>query len=677
MKSCPACKTAFPSDYTLCPRDGTSLIMVGEWAEGTLVRGKYRIVAKVGQGGMGSVYKAMHARFKEVRAIKVISPELANDANFVRRFEQEAIITRKLQHPNAVRVEDIDEAEDGRPFIVMEYIEGRSLKDVIEQEAPMDVDRVCTIVRQAAAALDAAHALGLVHRDIKPANIALTRSTDESGATAEQVKVLDFGIAKLKEAQLVDSKASHLSHLTLTSTGVVIGTPAYMSPEQAKGMKGDQLDGRSDLYSLGIVMYQMLSGELPLKADSTIEQLMAHINTLPKPIREARPEVPDGVASAVMRCLEKQRELRPASGQALVRDVDRVAGLAPVLPATHLMLKEASLATVVSRRRADALAPVSTSPKGPLGLGLWAWAGITVVLLTGIALTWFLAKNGTGREGSLQTEPVARSSTAVRAELSQLPSKASPAPADAAPSQTALPRPDSPVKQKAASAPTSPARTIKPASPDDLSPHLSPAGAQSTLAGPTPPPTATVEVSNAPPNSEVPSGEATNTTIPTSNVPKPKGEPATSHSDSDVSKEISRKDGNSDEILRPHLSRSQVVANTAPDDTSASTFVDVDYWYGVARHTTGRLRVSAAGVVFEDYDGKYNFTLACSDVVKVEAYRFMFLGPKQPYFNVKTRTKNHQFLPHPSYQYPETLDGAVKQERDSIIETISKDCKVR
>lgn len=122
---------------------------------------------------MAAVYKALHVRFKEPRALKVINIELANDANFVRRFEQEAVVTRKLQHPNAVRVDDIDEAEDGRPFIVMEFVEGESLKDVIEREAPMPAARVCSIIKQVAAALDAAHRLGLVHRDIKPANIAL------------------------------------------------------------------------------------------------------------------------------------------------------------------------------------------------------------------------------------------------------------------------------------------------------------------------------------------------------------------------------------------------------------------------------------------------------------------------------------------------------------------------
>jgi serine/threonine-protein kinase len=327
MKRCPSCHSNLPSDYTHCPRDGNPLLSVAEWTEGSLVRGKYRILAKVGEGGMASVYKAMHTRFNELRALKVISPELAGDANFVRRFEQEAIVTRKLQHPNAVRVDDIDEAEDGRPFIVMEYVEGRSLKEVIEQEAPMTLPRVSAIVQQTAAALNAAHAVGLVHRDIKPGNIALAWLTDASGVRGEMVKVLDFGIAKLKEVRL-DTKTRSV-HLSLTDTGMMIGTPAYMSPEQAKGVKGDQLDGRSDIYSLGVVMYQMLSADLPLKADSTLEQLMAHLNTPPRPIREVRPDIPPEFAAVVMRCLEKNRDLRPANGADLMSEL-QLASSRPV-----------------------------------------------------------------------------------------------------------------------------------------------------------------------------------------------------------------------------------------------------------------------------------------------------------------------------------------------------------
>ena len=387
MKRCPTCQTVYTFDYTHCPRDGNTLIEAGEWTEGTLVRGKYQILAKVGQGGMGSVYRAMHTRFKEVRALKVISPELASDATFVRRFEQEAVITRKLQHPNAVRIEDIDQAEDGRPFIVMEFIEGRSLKDVIEQEAPMAVERVCSITKQVAAVLDAAHTLGLIHRDIKPANIALVRSANESGTQSEQVKVLDFGIAKLKEAHLEDSKA-HLSHMTLTGTGVVVGTPAYMSPEQAKGLKSEQLDGRSDLYSLGIVMYQMLTGELPLKADSTIEQLMAHINTPPKAIQNVRPDLKIPVARAVMRCLEKNRELRPATGLAMIGEIEAETRLAAYWFPRELP----SEATYSNLAGSSPLFPdTSITPRTGMTRSSWRyWIPISTVIAGAALVAWYL-----------------------------------------------------------------------------------------------------------------------------------------------------------------------------------------------------------------------------------------------------------------------------------------------
>src|SRR5688572_17896437 len=154
-----------------------------------VVRGKYRILRKLGHGGMASVYSAVHLRFDEVRALKLMSLELAGDPAFVKRFEHEAIFARRLTHPNAVRVDDIDEADDGRPFIVMEYVEGETLKSVVRRDAPLAVERACAITTQIAAALDAAHQLGIVHRDIKPDNVMLV------GGRAETAKVLDFGIA--------------------------------------------------------------------------------------------------------------------------------------------------------------------------------------------------------------------------------------------------------------------------------------------------------------------------------------------------------------------------------------------------------------------------------------------------------------------------------------------------
>jgi serine/threonine protein kinase len=317
MKRCPTCQSTYPSDFAVCPRDASGLVEADPWSEGTLIRGKYRILKQIGFGGMAIVYKALHVRFNELRALKVMAPELAIDQSFVKRFLNEAVITRKLQHPNAVRLDDIDESEDGCPFIVMEYLEGRSLKDVIGLEAPLSVERVCCIAKQVAAALDAAHRLGMVHRDIKPANIFLL--AERLSVLAERVKVLDFGIAKIRESSL-DEIGMHQT--AMTGTGMAIGTPAYMSPEQAMGKRGAELDGRADIYSLGVVMYEMLVGRLPLTADSGIKMLMAQINEAPPDVRTIRPDIPPSISRAVMMCLEKVRDHRPNSAQALIGGIE-------------------------------------------------------------------------------------------------------------------------------------------------------------------------------------------------------------------------------------------------------------------------------------------------------------------------------------------------------------------
>ena len=279
-----------------------------------VIRGKYRVISKVGQGGMGAVFKASHVVFDELCALKVMNRDLVSDELLVKRFKQEAVMARKLDHPNAVRVDDIDEAEDGRPFMVMEYIEGQGLKELIRDAGPLPSRRAAAIARQVAAGLGAAHAIGLVHRDIKPANIVLIQTPE-----GEQAKVLDFGIAKLNEA-----RADATSGLTLTGTGMVIGTPQYMSPEQALGRRGSELDGRSDLYSLGIVLYQMLSGELPFKSDTAMGLLLAHISATPKPLLDTRPDlpIPPALARVVMQCLEKQPEGRPHDAAALIAAID-------------------------------------------------------------------------------------------------------------------------------------------------------------------------------------------------------------------------------------------------------------------------------------------------------------------------------------------------------------------
>ena len=323
MKTCPTCQATYPDTIAFCSRDGAELRSTGTWEAGTVVRGRYQILSKIGEGGMGAVYKAKHTGFDELRAIKVLNPQLAHDARFHERFKREAYITRKLQHPNAVRVDDIDEAEDGCPFMVMEYIEGKSLKQAVLENGAMPAARVCSISKQVASALDAAHRLGMVHRDIKPENIVLVQSKE-----GEKAKVLDFGIARIKEVE----RAEGAKGAELTGGGFVVGTPLYISPEQAQGMRGDDLDGRSDLYSLGIVMYQMLTGTVPFKSDDPIDLLIAQIQKPPRPVRLVRPDlpIPESMANLVMRLLEKERELRPSSASALIADLSRIEKGMPV-----------------------------------------------------------------------------------------------------------------------------------------------------------------------------------------------------------------------------------------------------------------------------------------------------------------------------------------------------------
>lgn len=308
MKICPTCQRSYPGSYTNCPADGALLTQSDQWSEGTVVRGKYRIVRKIGQGAMGSVFKVLHIPFRELRALKVMASELAGDGAFIKRFHHEAVFTRMLHHPNAVLVEDVDETEDGQPFIVMEYIDGRRLRDLMS-EGPLASERVCSLIKQIASALEAAHRLGIVHRDIKPQNVMIVDSP-----IGEVAKVLDFGIARIKDG-LNATTAMSLSH-----TGLVVGTPPYMSPEQAKGVSGDKLDGRSDIYSLGVLMYEMLVGELPIKGETPMQFFIAHVQTPPAPISNVRPDlqIPQTVANIAMKCLAKKPEERFQTCQALI-----------------------------------------------------------------------------------------------------------------------------------------------------------------------------------------------------------------------------------------------------------------------------------------------------------------------------------------------------------------------
>jgi serine/threonine protein kinase len=319
VKYCDNCHSAYPDDFTICPRDQGSLRCASELVPGVVIRGKYEILEKIGTGGMATVYRARHLAFGEIVAIKLVGPKLAHDADFLKRFRTEAVVTRKLQHPNAVRVEDLDTTEDGRPFIVMEFVNGRSLREVIRTEGALPLPRAVAIARQACSALAAAHAIGITHRDIKPDNILLTPYPG-----GEFVKVLDFGIAKVKEGSFDTGEG-----YTPTQTGMVMGTPQYISPEQAMGKRGAEVDGRSDLYSLGVVLYEMVTGRLPFSSDTAMGMILHHLQTSPTPPQIARADlsIPGPLSDLLMKALQKDRDRRFASADDMLAALDSVAAL--------------------------------------------------------------------------------------------------------------------------------------------------------------------------------------------------------------------------------------------------------------------------------------------------------------------------------------------------------------
>src|SRR5216110_291091 len=263
----------------------------------------YELDSEIGRGGMGIVYRAKDRRLKRTVAIKLLPPELAFRSDIKTRFLREAETAAQLSHPNIVPIYTVDEME-GLVFFVMAYISGDNLAKRLHEKGVLNIEEVRRITREVADALAYAHERGVVHRDIKPDNILLD-------ATSGRAMVTDFGIARA---------ATEGDSGRLTATGMAIGTPAYMSPEQAAGDR--DIDGRSDLYSLGVVAYQMLVGEPPFVANSTPAMLVKHISERPTPVAQRRSDVPQDLARAVMMCLEKDPAMRFPSAGALVTALD-------------------------------------------------------------------------------------------------------------------------------------------------------------------------------------------------------------------------------------------------------------------------------------------------------------------------------------------------------------------
>jgi serine/threonine-protein kinase len=359
MKYCPSCHKTYPGDYNVCPADQTGLQSSHEFQPGMIIRNKYEILARIGIGGMGAVYKGRHVTFNELCAIKVVNDSIAGDANFLQRFQTEAVVTRKLRHPNAVRVDDFDYTDDGRPFIVMELVEGRNVGETLQSEGPLRVPRAVRIATQVARALGAAHKLGFIHRDIKPGNIVL--AVDEQGQ--ETAKVLDFGIAKLRQAA-GDAQGG------MTMTGMVVGTPLYMSPEQFMGKKaGEEIDGRTDLYSLGVVLYQMVTARLPFEGDTLYSIMMQHMQGTVCPPDELVPElnIPPALSVVILKSIDKSRELRFQNAEEFIAALERVTSDTPSSERVEASVAGVSseAPTPVSRSAQIAQAPPTPVPVSP------------------------------------------------------------------------------------------------------------------------------------------------------------------------------------------------------------------------------------------------------------------------------------------------------------------------
>ena len=322
MKYCTACKAKYDDSVSFCSIDGEVLEADPASIVDTVLDGQYQMEALLGKGGMGAVYRARHILLGDRVAIKVLPPEVRTNAEWLRRFRREGQAARRFRHPNAVTVYDLRTAADGTIYMVMEYVEGHTLDLAIKTRGRFPAAEALDILTPIMSVLDTAHTMGVVHRDLKPENIMIG-NPDEAGQPV--VKLLDLGIAKMREIAGGDNGGN----TALTMAGQVLGTPYYMSPEQWGEIPRDgstEIDGRADIYSLGLVFYEMIAGRRCFAGNTLHELRREHVQTRPQPLVEVVPDVPRGFSDAIERATAKDRGDRQATAGTLAQELR--AGLA-------------------------------------------------------------------------------------------------------------------------------------------------------------------------------------------------------------------------------------------------------------------------------------------------------------------------------------------------------------
>ena len=419
---CIHCRSEIDPTYKACPYCGEAITDFLRKHLDAPIDGKYQLLARLGVGGMGEVYKVLHVHLNAIRVIKLMRSAIANDKGAHDRFLREARLATRIQHPNVATLFDFATLDEGARYMVWEFIEGTNLHELIESRGPLSPRYAAKLAVQALRGLDAIHRAGIVHRDVSPENLMITRD-DES---EERVKIIDLGIAKTGGEE-GDEK---------TKTGMFVGKWKYCSPEHLGMLETDErIDGRADLYSFGIVLYEMLTGVPPFQADTPHGYLMLHASERPKPMREVNPTVPAApeLEAIIFRALEKNRAHRFATAREFADAIEKIMpslsetpGAQPILPeavevtdeATRATPRNADVATIVTRELAATIVTNSVEDVRPRLPGRARRLSSTVVIVIALIIAvgsavGIMLRNQ--RQPAINTNPplVQRASTLV------------------------------------------------------------------------------------------------------------------------------------------------------------------------------------------------------------------------------------------------------------------------